>query len=215
VPSRAPTTTTRPAYPDAAVDAALAGTPERPRVLDLGAGTGKLTRVLTARGLDVVAVEPDPAMLAVLRERSPGVEARTGSAERIPLPDGHLDAVLVGQALHWFDLDRAAPEMARVLRPGGVLAGLWNGGDDDVAWIREFGELTVRGRRVPDNPAGGGDATPHPGSPWFVDDGEDRVTWGPPDHRRRAPRRHRHALLGRCGAPRRTGTRCSPPPGSS
>ncbi|MFG1634012.1 class I SAM-dependent methyltransferase [Pseudonocardia alni] len=170
----------RPAYPDAAVDAALAGTPERPRVLDLGAGTGKLTRVLTARGLDVVAVEPDPAMLAVLRERSPGVEARTGSAERIPLPDGHVDAVLVGQALHWFDLDRAAPEMARVLRPGGVLAGLWNGGDDDVAWIREFGELTVRGRRVPDNPAGGGDATPHPGSPWFVDDGEDRVTWDRP-----------------------------------
>ncbi|MEU8492993.1 hypothetical protein [Pseudonocardia alni] len=61
-----------------------------------------------------------------------------------------------------------------------MLAGLWNGGDDDVAWIREFGELTVRGRRVPDNPAGGGDATPHPGSPWFVDDGEDRVTWDRP-----------------------------------
>lgn len=170
----------RPAYPGAAVDVALAGTPARARVLDLGAGTGKLTRLLAARGLDVVAVEPDPAMLAVLRERSPGVEARTGSAERIPLPDGHVDAVLVGQALHWFDLDRAGPEMARVLRPGGLLAGLWNGGDDDVAWVRELGGLTVRGRRVPDDPAGGGDATPHPGAPWFVDDTEDRVTWSRP-----------------------------------
>ncbi len=171
----------RPSYPDAAVDLALSGgDPEPARVLDLGAGTGKLTRSLLARGLDVVAVEPDPGMLAVLRERSPGAEARSGSAERVPLPDGAVDAVLVGQALHWFDLDRAVPEIARVLRPGGVLAGLWNAGDDEVAWVRELGGLSVQGRRVPDNPAGGGGPARLPGEPWFTDAHQERVTWSRP-----------------------------------
>jgi SAM-dependent methyltransferase len=85
-------------------------------------------------------VDPDPSMLAELRTRFRGVDAREGSAEEIPLPDGSVDAVLVGQAWHWFDPDRALPEVARVLRPGGVLAVLWNGDDARVEWVRGFHE---------------------------------------------------------------------------
>jgi SAM-dependent methyltransferase len=128
----------RPDYPEAAVRWCLepAG-PEasRLRVLDLGAGTGKLTGVLASLGAAVTAVEPDPAMLAELRRLLPAVRALPGRAEAIPLPDGSVDAVLCGQALHWFDMDRAVPEIARVLRGGGVLAGLWNSDDDRVEWV--------------------------------------------------------------------------------
>ena len=105
------------------------------RVLDLGAGTGKLTTVLAGLGADVTAVEPDPAMLAELRRGLPSARAQPGTAEQIPLPDASVDAVLCGQALHWFDLSRALPEIARVLRPGGVLGGLWNSDDDRVPWV--------------------------------------------------------------------------------
>ncbi|MEV8633869.1 class I SAM-dependent methyltransferase [Streptosporangium sp. NPDC051023] len=128
----------RPDYPDAAVLWALEPVADRvpSRVLDLGAGTGKLTEVLLRHVTEVVAVEPDSAMLAQLRRRLPGVPAMEGSAEEIPLPDGSVDAILVGQAMHWFDLDRAVPEMARVLTPGGVLAGLWNLDDDQVPWVK-------------------------------------------------------------------------------
>ena len=94
------------------------------RVLDLGAGTGKLTGTLLTLGAEVVAVEPDPAMLGELRGALPAVRALSGSAETLPLPDESIDAVLAGNALHWFDMDVAGPEIARVLRPGGVLAGL-------------------------------------------------------------------------------------------
>ena len=96
------------------------------RVLDIGAGTGKLTRGLAALGLDVVAVEPGAAMLAQLRTAVPGVEALEGSAEAIPLPDGSVDAVAAGQAFHWFDQARALPELHRVLRPPGGMGLLWN-----------------------------------------------------------------------------------------
>jgi SAM-dependent methyltransferase len=111
-------------------------------VLDLGAGTGKLTGVLTALGHRVTAVEPDPSMLSELRVRVPGVRALSGGAEDIPLPDASVDAVLVGQAFHWFDQEKALPEIARVLRPGGVLAGLWNSDDDRVEWIAELGRIS-------------------------------------------------------------------------
>jgi SAM-dependent methyltransferase len=124
----------RPDYAPAAARWALEPAPG-PRVLDLGAGTGKLTGTLVALGADVVAVEPDPAMLAELRRALPAVRALPGSAEAIPLPDGSVDAVLAGNALHWFDMAVAGPEIARVLAPGGILAGLWNVMDDRVDWV--------------------------------------------------------------------------------
>lgn len=143
----------RPGYPDPAVDWAL-GT-VRGRVLDLAAGTGKLTASLVGRVREVVAVEPDPAMLALLRTALPDVEAREGTAERIPLPDSSVDAVLVGQAIHWFDPDHAFHEIARVLRPGGVLAGLWNAEDGRVEWVRGYHEALADGRPEQGVPRGG------------------------------------------------------------
>ncbi|MCZ2264212.1 class I SAM-dependent methyltransferase, partial [Isoptericola sp. QY 916] len=95
-----------------------------------------------APGAEVVAVEPDPAMLAELRRGLPAVRALAGSAESIPLPDGSVDAVLAGNALHWFDPAVAGPEIARVLAPGGVLAGLWNLLDDDVAWVAGLADVS-------------------------------------------------------------------------
>lgn len=95
-------------------------------VLDLGAGTGKLTRALVPRFERVVAVEPDDAMREVLEEVVPGAESRAGSAEAIPLADGELDAVFSAEAFHWFAWDEALAEIARILRPRGGLALLWN-----------------------------------------------------------------------------------------
>src|SRR5258708_4349822 len=109
----------RPDYAEAAVRWALAPVGPAPRVLDLGAGTGKLTAMLVSLGADVTAVEPDPAMLAEFRRALPGVRSVPGRAEAIPLPDASVDAVLAGQAMHWFDLDLAAPEIARLLASGG------------------------------------------------------------------------------------------------
>ncbi|MFF5290197.1 class I SAM-dependent methyltransferase [Paractinoplanes globisporus] len=131
----------RPDYAPAAVRWALERAPGR-RVLDLGAGTGKLTATLVALGADAVAVEPDPAMLAELRRGLPNVRALVGSAEAIPLPEASVDAVLAGNALHWFDLAVAGPEIARVLAPGGVLAGLWNVLDDRVEWVAGLREVS-------------------------------------------------------------------------
>ncbi len=124
----------RPDYATEAVSWALEPAPGR-RVVDLGAGTGKLTATLVALGFDVVAVEPDEAMLAELRRTMPGVRAVSGSAEAIPLADGSVDAVLAGNAMHWFDMDVAGREIARVLSAGGLLAGLWNLMDDRVDWV--------------------------------------------------------------------------------
>ncbi|GAB1819052.1 class I SAM-dependent methyltransferase [Herbidospora sp. RD11066] len=112
------------------------------RVLDLGAGTGKLTAALVTVGADVIAVEPDPAMLAELRRSLPGVRALLGSAEAIPLPDASVDVVVAGNAMHWFDMDVAGPEIARVLVPGGVLAGLWNVLDDETEWVAGLAQVS-------------------------------------------------------------------------
>jgi SAM-dependent methyltransferase len=129
----------RPPYPPEAVDWLLAGAGER--VVDLGAGTGKLTRQLSARGLDVTAVEPSPGMRAQLTAVVPGVRALEGSGESIPLPDGSVDAVLVAQAWHWVDPARAIPEVARVLAPGGVLGLVWNIRDDREDWVARLAGL--------------------------------------------------------------------------
>ena len=130
----------RPTYARAAVRWALEAAPGR-RVLDLGAGTGKLTEVLVELGAEVTAVEPDPAMLAELRHGLPGVRALEGSAEQIPLPDGSVAAVLAGHSLHWFDMDVAGPEIARVLVADGILAGLWNVLDDRVDWVARLARV--------------------------------------------------------------------------
>lgn len=146
----------RPDYAAEAVEWAVAPVRDRVglraglRVLDLAAGTGKLTARLVAAGLDVVAVEPDGDMRAELAARLPAVPALAGAAERIPLPDNTVDAVLVGQAWHWFDVELAVPEIARVLRPRGVLAPMWNVPDDrGRAWVAGFAavaDLPVRSR---------------------------------------------------------------------
>jgi ubiquinone/menaquinone biosynthesis C-methylase UbiE len=102
-------------------------------VLDLAAGTGKLTRQLAALGADVVAVEPGEDMRRVFAEALPGIELHAGSAEAIPLPDGSVDAVTVGQAFHWFRTADALAEIHRVLRPGGGFALLWNADDREDA----------------------------------------------------------------------------------
>ena len=124
----------RPDYAQAAVHWALGPAPGS-RVLDLGAGTGKLTATLIAAGVETTAVEPDQSMLSELRDVLPGIRALQGTAEAIPLPDASVDAVLAGNAMHWFDMDVAGPEIARVLVPGGVLSGLWNVLDDRVDWV--------------------------------------------------------------------------------
>lgn len=107
------------------------------QVLDLGAGTGKLAAVAAELGHDVVAVDPSHEMLEVCRRRA-GIDTMVGAAESIPLAHASVDAVIVGQAFHWFDHARALPEIARVLRPNGVLGLLWNNADTVVPWVRRM-----------------------------------------------------------------------------
>jgi SAM-dependent methyltransferase len=131
----------RPTYPAAAVDW-LVPTEAR-TVLDLGAGTGKLTRALVERELDVVAVEPLAEMRATLAAALPGVRALAGTAEAIPLADDSVDAITVAQAWHWVDPERATAEAARVLRPGGTLGLIWNRRDEGVDWVARLSEVMV------------------------------------------------------------------------
>lgn len=130
-----------------ALDLSAGRTAARLRVLDLAAGTGRLTLALLAAGVGaggavgtVYAVEPDPGMRAEFaRQVPPGlVRLHDGTAEAIPLPDASVDAVVVGSAFHWFDPSRALPEIARVLRPGGTLTALWTQPDEDVDWVRTY-----------------------------------------------------------------------------
>ena len=131
----------RPGYP---ADAVLWLAGETPcDVVDLGAGTGKLTRTLAALGHHVVAVEPLGEMLDRLRATVPGVTAVTGSAESMPLPDGAADVVACAQAFHWFDQEAALAEIARVLRPGGRIALVWNVRDERVPWVSELSDAMV------------------------------------------------------------------------
>ena len=128
----------RPGYPEVAVRW-LAG--EKPRdVVDLGAGTGKLTRSLVALGHRVTAVEPLPEMIAHLLAAVPGVTAVQGGAEAIPLEAESADVVVAAQAFHWFDHGPALREIARVLRPGGWIALVWNTRDDREPWVAQLSE---------------------------------------------------------------------------
>ena len=137
----------RPSYPAEAV-AHIVGYgrigPGR-RVLDLAAGTGKLTRLLVPTGAEVVAIEPIAGMRDLLVANLPQVEVHDGTAEALPLPDGTVDAVTVAQAFHWFEPAAALAEIRRVLRPGGHLFLVWNTRDRTHDWVRRFGDLLVDG----------------------------------------------------------------------
>lgn len=153
----------RPEYPEEALRWAAdqLGLEAGARVLDIGAGTGKLTRGLVALGFDVVAVEPGAPMLAQLREAVPEAEGHEAPAESIPLPDGNVDAAFAGQAFHWFDPERALPELHRVIRPGGGLGLLWNWWDERDPLQAELGVLIGYAGHQPyrDDEL--------PGLPWF------------------------------------------------
>jgi ubiquinone/menaquinone biosynthesis C-methylase UbiE len=133
----------RPDYPEEAIERLVAelGVGPDTRVLDLAAGTGKLTRRLVPTGADLVAVEPVEAMRTALSASLPGVEALAGTAEAIPLPDCSVDAVVVGQAFHWFDGEAALAEIHRVLKPGRRLGLIWNVKDESVDWIEQLGRI--------------------------------------------------------------------------
>jgi SAM-dependent methyltransferase len=146
---------------DAAVDWLV---PERCGVaVDVGAGTGLLTRALRRAAAQVVAVEPDERMRAVLRARSPDVRVVAGRGEDIPLPDGSADGVFVSSAWHWMDPELAVPEIARVLRPGGRFGVIWTSRDRTVGWVRELNALREPGPARPG--AEPGEGQPAPGEP--------------------------------------------------
>jgi SAM-dependent methyltransferase len=147
----------RPRYPEAAIRWILGDTPLT--VVDIGAGTGILTRQLVALGHRVIPVEPDPGMRERLVAAGGAPEPQAGSAEEIPLPDASVDAVVAGQAYHWFDPVRAHPEIARVLKPGGVFGPLWNDRDEDVSWVAALSTVTdEREGASPGLPTNAGDA---------------------------------------------------------
>lgn len=130
----------RPDYPDDAVTWLLGG--EGPlSVLELGAGSGKLTQALVAAGHDVHATDPDEAMLDRLADKLPELRISQAGAEEIPAPDATYDVVVAAQSYHWFDLDEALPEIARVLKRGGALALVWNVKDDRIPWVKRLGRI--------------------------------------------------------------------------
>ena len=148
----------RPSYPPAAVEFLLAGLPPSPLdVVDVGAGTGKMTDVLVTLGHNVIAVEPDARMLNTLTTRLPTVRGYVATGESLPLPKSSADALVVAQAFHWMDPDVALTEFARVVRPGGVVGLVWNIRDDRVGWVRRLSEHlsnyggTVERHEAPEN----------------------------------------------------------------
>lgn len=133
----------RPGYPDEAVAVLRdeVGVGPGTLAIDLAAGTGKLTRRLLELGASVLAVEPVAAMRSQLEAVLPGVRAIDGTAEEIPAANASVDVVAVAQAFHWFDAPVALAEVARVLRPGGRLAILWNERDERTPWVAEMSRL--------------------------------------------------------------------------
>jgi SAM-dependent methyltransferase len=132
----------RPGPPEAALDWLLpAGARD---IVEIGAGTGALTRQLVARATHVRAIEPDERMRAVLATRVPEADIIAGQAEEMPVEDSSFDVVIGASSWHWVDEERAVPEVARVLRPGGTFALLWNGPDRSVDWLRSLWAAGVR-----------------------------------------------------------------------
>jgi SAM-dependent methyltransferase len=129
----------RPEYPRAAIEWLLGTTPLD--VLDLGAGTGKLTAGLLDAGHRVIAVEPLTEMREILAARLPQTRVLAGTAEQLPLADASVDAVVVGAAFHWFEQELALAEIARVLRPPGILGLLGNGFDISISWVARVREI--------------------------------------------------------------------------
>ncbi|HEY8807505.1 MAG TPA: methyltransferase domain-containing protein [Candidatus Limnocylindria bacterium] len=133
----------RPEYPEAAVAILVRelGISRGRVVVDVGAGTGKLTRMLVRTGATVIAVEPLAEMRERLAEGVPLAVAFDGTAERMALRDGSAHAITVAQAFHWFDGDRALAELHRVLAPGGLLGLIWNVRDRRTPWVAAFDAL--------------------------------------------------------------------------
>ena len=135
----------RPDYPCEAIDELTTRIDLRPGriVLDVGAGTGKLTRLLVPTGARLLALEPVAAMRAQLVATTPEAEAFDGLAESVPLPDASVDAAVCAQAFHWFDAPRALAELHRVLRPVSWLVLIWNVRDETVPWVKAMGDLVA------------------------------------------------------------------------
>ena len=130
----------RPSFPREAAEWLVGSNPVT--VLELGSGTGKLTEHLVALGHDVHATDPDEPMLDVLRTRLPDTRTSVAGAEDLSsVPDRSVDVVVAAQCFHWFDHDRALPEIARVLKPGGQLALVWNSTDERIPWVRRLGRI--------------------------------------------------------------------------
>ncbi len=129
----------RPGYPREAAEWLTGTSPVS--VLELGAGTGKLTDQLLALGHDVLATDPLDEMLAYLRLRHPDCRTALASAEALPIAPRTVDVVVAAQSFHWFDVDKALPEIARVLKPEGTLALVWNDRDERIPWVKRLGRL--------------------------------------------------------------------------
>ena len=131
----------RPGYPTAAIDYLIEHVQPEGTVVDLAAGTGKLTRELVARGLNTIAVEPVEGMRRTFSSVLPEVPILAGTAEEMPFEDHSVDAITAAQAAHWFDAPRAVMEFHRVLRPGGRIALMWNVRDESFDWVRRVTEI--------------------------------------------------------------------------
>jgi SAM-dependent methyltransferase len=160
----------RPSYPLAALAALADALPlEAGRtVVDLGAGTGKFTRLLALTGAEVLAVEPVKEMRETLAELLPGVAVTAGTAEATGLPGGCADAVVAAQSWHWFDERAALAEVERLLRPDGALALVWNTYDTSVPWVRDFQDIYFRlaPRDLPSPPLTSALGDAGPGGGW-------------------------------------------------